>query len=88
MADVILPPGPITAPFPHYPTGASSQSDPIVEVITELCEYCVELKNDIVVEPGTPAGGLGIMYHITKNSGSEECRLCEMIAARPSARML
>jgi hypothetical protein len=58
-------------------------SKPIIEDITELCDYCIKLTEAMVTDPGHALRGWSTWPSYTKvstlDSGPETCRLCEII---------
>jgi hypothetical protein len=76
-------------PFLQDATDASNLPEPSFEDITELCDFCVELAEDLVTDPGASLDERDLLYSIknlTDSSGPETCGLCEMITRDVSAR--
>jgi len=60
---------------------ASNSSGPIIEDITELCDFCVELTELIVNVPLVWTYKFEKMKDSTIDSDRKSCRLCAMISS-------
>lgn len=60
---------------------ASNSSGPIIEDITELCDFCVELTELIVDFPPVGSNQFNKMKAFMPGSDLKSCRLCDMISS-------
>jgi hypothetical protein len=76
-------PAPMAATLsPQHVEDAANSSEPIIEDITELCKFCVELTRVIVQAVSCESVSGFRIPNTTPESRLESCRFCEMMSIK------